>query len=216
MKKPKASRGDVRLREQLGVSDATKSKTISADQEYKAALARIEHLMDTAKSGTPQAAELERLVRSLHHYEEKLYPDPVPEPTRIKMIAAAIVKGFKAVEVLRKAEGGAWSSAEIRKRFGFGLAELRRRRERHRIVFWQGAKRAIRYPKWEFTTTGTLLPGVEELLQIFHSPDQWRVMGYFLGPRQQLDGRRPLDLLRAGEIERVLDHARSHAEENTW
>jgi hypothetical protein len=32
----------------------------------------------------------------------------------------------------------------------------------------------------------------------------------------QLADRRPLDLLRAGEIQKVLAHARNHAAENTW
>jgi len=31
-----------------------------------------------------------------------------------------------------------------------------------------------------------------------------------------LDGQRPLDLLRAGNIEAVMAHAQIHAAENTW
>jgi len=41
-------------------------------------------------------------------------------------------------------------------------------------------------------------------------------MSYFLGQRSQLDELRPLDLLRHGDINKVLAHAQIHAEENTW
>jgi hypothetical protein len=57
---------------------------------------------------------------------------------------------------------------------------------------------------------------VQEVLQTFRSADEWRVMRYFLAPRHQLDGRAPLDLLRAGEVEKVVAHAKANAEENSW
>ena len=117
---------------------------------------------------------------------------------------------------LQNAEGGAWSGAELRKKFGLGLADLRRRRAEYRIVYWRKGKRAIRYPRWQFTATGIVLPGIQEVLETFHSRDEWRIMRYLLGRRCQLGGLRPLNLLRAGKIERLLAHARSHADENTW
>jgi len=41
-------------------------------------------------------------------------------------------------------------------------------------------------------------------------------MRYFLGPRMQFSGRRPLDMLRAGKLDMVTAHARNHADEDTW
>jgi hypothetical protein len=72
------------------------------------------------------------------------------------------------------------------------------------------------YPHWQFRRNGALLSGVAEVLQIFCSKDQWRLMRYFLAPRNQLNDRRPLDVLRAGQIAKLLAHARRHADENTW
>jgi hypothetical protein len=86
----------------------------------------------------------------------------------------------------------------------------------HRIVYWRDAKHDFHYPKWQFTPTGAILPGVQEVLQIFRSEDEWGVMSYFLGKRQQLGDRRPLDLLRQGEKATVLAHAKLNADENTW
>jgi hypothetical protein len=124
--------------------------------------------------------------------------------------------GGRLVEELKKAEGGAWTGAELQARFGLTSAVLHRRRKEHRILYWRDARHEFHYPQWQFTPTGALLPGVQEVLQTFRSDDEWRLMSYFLGQRQQLDDRRPLELLRAGEKEKVLAHAQTHAEENTW
>lgn len=124
--------------------------------------------------------------------------------------------GWRAVEQMRDAEGGAWTGPELESRFKLSSALLHRRRKEHRIVHWRDAKHDFHYPKWQFTPSGALLPGVQEILQLFRSEDEWRVMAYFLGKRRQLEDRRPLDLLREGDKEKVLEHARIHAQENTW
>lgn len=124
--------------------------------------------------------------------------------------------GERLLEELKQAEDGAWTGRELQTRFGLTSAVLHRRRKEHRVLFWRDAQHEFHYPRWQFTPTGALLPGLQEVLQTFRSGDEWRLMSYFLGPRQQLDGRRPLDLLREGQPERVLKHARIHAAENTW
>lgn len=124
--------------------------------------------------------------------------------------------GERIVGEMQGAEGGAWSDAEFREKFGLTSAVLHRRRKEHRIVYWRNAKNDFFYPRWQFTETGALLAGIQEVLQLFQSQDEWRIMRYFLGPRKQLGEQRPLELLRAGEIEKVLAHAQDHAAENTW
>jgi hypothetical protein len=124
--------------------------------------------------------------------------------------------GRKGVTQLQEAEGGWWSGGELREKFGLQPATLHKRRAEYRIVSWRDAKNQFRYPKWQFNEAGALWPGIREVLQSFHSSDDWRVMRYFLGRRGQLADRTPLDLLRAGEVEKVLAHAKLHAEENTW
>lgn len=73
----------------------------------------------------------------------------------------------------------------------------------------------LRFPKWQFASLG-LLPGIVKVLRILRSDDQWRLMLYFLGQRHSLGGKRPLDLLREGEVGKVLRHAENHLAENTW
>ena len=124
--------------------------------------------------------------------------------------------GRRAVEGMKEAEDGAWTGPELESRFALSSATLHRRRKEHRIVYWRDAQHEFHYPKWQFTESGALLPGVQEILQTFRSQDEWRILRYFLGARKQLSGRRPLDWLREGKKEEALKHASLHAQENTW
>ena len=124
--------------------------------------------------------------------------------------------GERLVEELQAAEGGAWTGQELLSRFELTPATLHRRRKEHRIIYWRDAQHDFHYPKWQFTAGGALLPGIQEVLAAFESQDEWRIVSYFLGKRAQLADGRPLDWLRRGEIAKVLAHAKTHAEENTW
>lgn len=44
------------------------------ESDYKAALKRIESLLDVAEPGTPEGDELERLAALVEEYEEKHFP----------------------------------------------------------------------------------------------------------------------------------------------
>lgn len=128
----------------------------------------------------------------------------------------ARARGLELVEIAKAAEGGAWSGEDLKRLFSLTPSTLHRRRREHRIVYWRDARHAFFYPRWQFTDSGALLRGIEEVLGAFKSSDEWRIMRYFLTPRNELAGKRPLDLLRAGEVEKVVSHAHAHAAEGSW
>lgn len=129
-------------------------------------------------------------------------------------LAAAIARGEVVRQKLAADEGGSVSSAQAARLRKISKATALRRWRRHRLVAWKQGK-AVRFPVWQFAG-GKMLPGIEEVLQILDSDDQWRVMLYFLGNRRSLAGRRPLDLLREGKVAEVVAHAKAYAAENTW
>jgi hypothetical protein len=124
--------------------------------------------------------------------------------------------GRKLAAQMQDAEGGAWTGAELLRTFKLTSANLHKRRSEYRMIAWRDATHQFHYPKWQFTQAGALLPGVQSVLQIFRSSDEWRVMRYFLTAWRQLEDQRPLDLLRAGEVDRVVAHAKANGEENSW
>jgi len=180
---------------------AVPNKTL---EEIKRETARleIEKLSKNARSAVSRIhARVEELQQQLAPYLASLSPQKV---------------GERIVAELQIAEGGAWSGLELKEKFNLTPAVLHRRRKEKRIVYWRDARHDFFYPRWQFTESGATLPGIQEVLQIFRSEDEWRVMRYFLGTRKQLSNRRPLDMLRSGETEKVIAHARDHAAENTW
>ena len=166
-------------------------------------------LLRAARRQGHTADDLNTAVRRLLGFRP---PVPPPAPAPFDPVAA----GERQVRELQTAEGGAWTGAELETRFGLSPATLHKRRKENRMVYWRDARHSFHYPKWQFTPTGALWPGLGEVLAAFQSTDEWRVVRYFLGERAQLDGRRPLDLLRQGEVARVVAHAQLHAAENTW
>ena len=56
-----------------------KPNALKAVTEYKAALARLETLMD-AETNSPQEEELKRLAVLVEEYELEHYPVPAPDP----------------------------------------------------------------------------------------------------------------------------------------
>jgi HTH-type transcriptional regulator/antitoxin HigA len=56
-----------------------KPRVIKTEEQYRAALARIEKIFD-AKPGTPKGDELELLVLLVETYEDKAYPIDLPDP----------------------------------------------------------------------------------------------------------------------------------------
>ena len=83
--------------------------------------------------------------------------------------------GARVVAELQTAEGGAWTGAELEQLFGLKPATLHRRRKEHRVIFWRDARHEFHYPRWQFTETGALLPGVQGVLQTFDSESSWAV-----------------------------------------
>ena len=72
---------------------------------------------------------------------------------------------------------------------------------------WQGERWAIRFPKWQSSMNGPL-PGIVTAMQALRCCDHWEVTLYFLAHYPSLGGKSPLDLLRTGEIGKVLRHPR--------
>jgi hypothetical protein len=174
--------------------DARTIETEKLSKHAHAALKRMRSQVSTLKSALEQMLEQLKEAKAFSSEEA----------------------GQRIEAELQKAEGGAYSGVELRSKWDLTAAVLHRRRKEHRIVYWRDSRHDFFYPQWQFTEAGALLPGIQDILQLFKSEDEWRLMGYFLGPRRQLGDQRPLDLLCQGKVKEAVAHAQLHATENTW
>jgi hypothetical protein len=127
---------------------------------------------------------------------------------------AAIERGRIVRERIKRWRGGGISVAEAGRLLWISRSAVRRRWRAGMLVGWNEGRRIV-LARWQFRGK-RVLPGTEEVLRILDSRDRWRVILYFFARRESLRKKRPLDLLRRGETQIVLDHAKSHAEDNTW
>lgn len=106
-------------------------------------------------------------------------------------------------------EGGALSDADFAKRLRLKSRQtVHNYRDSDKIfAITRGARNYV-YPALQIHE-GALLPGLTEVLRTLraakHSP--MGILLFFLTPAEALDDKRPLDLLRRGEIDEAVLHA---------
>jgi hypothetical protein len=135
-------------------------------------------------------------------------PDPDAAPAA-DPLARARLRGDRRRQALLAADGGVLGVAEVARRLALTRQAVDRRRATGRLLAVSAGRHGYRYPAWQFDVAGPL-PGLAPVLAALRAGDHdpWMQLAFFVEGRTDLDGRRPLDLLRAGEIAPVVVAAR--------
>ncbi len=128
-------------------------------------------------------------------------------------LAPARLRGLAVRERLLAAEGGALTAEEAGDILGVTRQAIDNRRKRGGLLAVQLGRRGYRYPAWQFTAEG-VLPGLKETLAALSDLGPWVQLAFLLNDNAWLNDRRPLDALRAGEVEAVVDAARHYGEQS--
>ena len=136
-------------------------------------------------------------------------------PNAKSSLAMAHMRGAVAREKLKEEEGGSLSADDTGECLGISKAAVLKRYQKGQLLGWREAKQnAVRFPAWQFKD-GNVLPGITEVLEVFRSApwlDEWARIVFFLSPLASMRGKRPLDLLRKGELRKVLRAAQANVE----
>jgi hypothetical protein len=103
-------------------------------------------------------------------------------------------------KTIQEAEGGVLSVEEVARLLGISRQAVDKRRQKGRILALPVGDHRYVYPAWQFSQTG-MLDGFEQVLAELSLPDPWTQAAFFLGENALLDGQRPLDELRRGNVE---------------
>lgn len=135
-------------------------------------------------------------------------PDPAAAPDA-DPLARARLRGDRRRQALLAADGGVLGVAEVARRLALTRQAVDKRRTAGRLLAVSLGRHGYRYPAWQFGDTGPL-PGLEPVLAALREGDHdpWMQLAFFVEGRTDLAGRRPLDLLRAGEVKPVVTAAR--------
>lgn len=165
----------------------------------------ILELMDLSETALSDAAEASdnwhamfRAMRNAEVLEEIQKSDP---------LARAFLDGLDAKARLIEQNGGVFKTDQVAEYLDITPQAVNKRRALRQLVGLTFRKRGHVFPAWQFTDRGTV-PGLEQVLQALADHDEWMQNVFFISPNTRLGGRRPLDLLREGEIQELLDAAR--------
>lgn len=106
------------------------------------------------------------------------------------------------------AEGGSLSVEATSRRLGVSAARLVELTAARQVLGLPLPGGVAMYPSWQFVGAEAL-NGLAEVLAEFVAPGPWFQLAWFLGPNSYLDGRRPIDVLRAGDVTATRRAARA-------
>lgn len=84
------------------------------------------------------------------------------------------------------------------------------KRKRHEVLGLEGATRGVKYPRWQVTDSGLPLPGLSRLFEILGA-QPWTIYRFLRTQHAELGDKTALDLLKAGQVDVVMDVAKSQA-----
>ena len=134
--------------------------------------------------------------------------------------AGALLLGLKARQKLALDAGGSISAIEASRLLRISEAVVLRRVKRYQLLAWRDWREerlTYRLPVWQFEGR-RLLPGIKRILKRFEFGDRylnlrddWGAMLFFLVSRHSLEGKRVLDLLRIGQVDKALQYLEDDA-----
>lgn len=117
-------------------------------------------------------------------------------------LAEARLRGLEIRERLLQAEGGTLSVEHVAKLLGITRQAVDKQRRAGRLLALPIGHHRYAYPAWQLDLSG-MLPGLKEVLEELDTEDPWTRVAFFLGENSYLDGVRPLDELRRGNVHAV-------------
>lgn len=81
---------------------------------------------------------------------------------------------------------------------------------RHEVLALKGAERGLRFPKWQFTSDGGLLPELSRLFEVLGG-ESWTVYRFLTQHHPELEGDTAFSALQRGKVEKVVAAAENTA-----
>jgi hypothetical protein len=107
--------------------------------------------------------------------------------------------------------GGALTAVQAAATLGISRQMVDKRRRAGKLLAVSTGRYGYRYPVWQFDESG-VLPGLEDVLRVLAPHDEWMQVAFFVSKDQRLANRTPVDTLKAGELDAVLDAAAVYGE----
>jgi hypothetical protein len=137
-------------------------------------------------------------------------PRPIDvEAFRPDARSRALLRGVTLAEEDLRASGGAYDLAEVRRLMhGMSRQAIDKRVRNGSLLAVTGPSNRRSYPTVQFLGDGSVVGGLKEVRAALSTKNPWMVLNFLVNPEPRLNGRKPIELLRSGKIEPVIDVAR--------
>ena len=164
---------------------------------------------ESALNATSAPTDVVVLVRALSSRD--FLSDLLEDLKQAEPLAPAFLRGIEAKRRFIEENGGAYTSDQVAKIIGISRQAVVQRRTAGKLIALSTGRHGFLFPVWQFDESGTL-EGLQEVLAILESDDEWARLIFFVGKNPHLGDRSPVEMLRAGRIKEVLEAARLYGE----
>jgi hypothetical protein len=121
----------------------------------------------------------------------------------------AILEGVRiAQEDLREA-GGAYDLDQVRALMrGVSRQAIDKRVQEGSLLAVPGPSNRRSYPTLQFNPDGTIIDGLKVVCEVLPTRNPWTILNFLAHPDDRLRGRKPIDVLKEGKIDLVVEAAR--------
>jgi hypothetical protein len=140
--------------------------------------------------------------------EPAIVPDLTADAIAVGPRARALLRGREIAAEDLKRSGGSYSLDEVRRLLnGVSRQSVEKRVREGRLLAVSGPNNKRYYPVAQFNDDGSVVEGLREVQRALATENGNAVLNFLVNATPQLDDRRPLDLLKRGEVDRVIEAA---------
>ncbi|MGA2555153.1 MAG: hypothetical protein ABSG04_02650 [Verrucomicrobiota bacterium] len=173
----------------------------------------VRNIRSALRQGAVEADPATAAPQNLIRLTEIAFCQEFPVAAADNRLVHAMARGITVRRKLMEAQGGSLSAEEAGRELGISKAAILKRYHKGRIMGWREERQnAVRFPVWQFKDH-KVLEGLEEVLQVLNAAsrlDDFGRMLFFLSDLGFLGKKRPVDCLRAGKVNKVLQAARGY------
>ncbi|MGV1988741.1 hypothetical protein ACQZ5N_19175 [Agrobacterium sp. 22-221-1] len=126
----------------------------------------------------------------------------------------AVLQGVRIAQNDLKAAGGAYDLEQVRTLLhGVSRQAVDKRVQEGSLLAVPGPSNRRCYPTLQFNRDGSVVAGLKEVQDALPVESPWAVLNFLARPDDRLGGRKPMEVLREGNLSLVLEAANRYGEQ---
>lgn len=145
---------------------------------------------------------------------KKKAPTVITEAFAPDARALAILEGVRIVQEDLLQSGGAYDLDQVRTLLrGISRQAIDKRVQDGSLLAVPGPSNHRSFPTLQFNADGTVIEGLKPVREALPTDNPWTVLNFLAQPDDRLNGRKPIDLLKEGKVDLVVEAARRMAKQ---